>query len=205
MKLLQIAFLVFVYLFSQEGYPDPVFKGSKQSQIRQNLEAERNELTPIANDVELEELKAQGHLVKIPETIGLKIDPRLEEKYRYVRPWTARFLVVFGKKFHQRFRSEVQVNSAVRTIERQKVIAFVEDNKNAAAITGELRSSHLTGSTVDIAKLPLTRDQKRWIRSQLAKLEHGKKGEVTEEFNQAVFHFMVYKQYDQQQTLVAMQ
>jgi hypothetical protein len=70
-------------------------------------------------------------------------------------------------------------------------------NKNAAPVSGPTSSSHLGGSTVDITKKGLTKDEIRWMRKALLKLEAQDLVEATEEFRQSVFHIMVYKMYTQ--------
>jgi hypothetical protein len=202
MKLLSVALLVSVYLLSTEGRADSILKGSPESLLKQNLEADRSGLTRIADSTELEQLKEQGHLIDIPRTKGIKIDRRLAEQYCVVRPWTAKFLADLGKSFQKHFRSKLQINSATRTIKRQNEIA--KYNKNAAPITGETRSSHLTGATVVIAKKPLNYSQKKWLRSRLRKLEQMDLIEVTEEHNQAVFHIMVFERYVPMKVRVAL-
>ncbi len=184
--------LIFVVLVSSVhiAHGEPLLKGSPESQIKQNVEADRIQLVRIINDVVLEEMIAGGLLVKIPDTPGVKIDVRLPERFRFVRPWVATFLIELGKDFKVRFGEEIQINSAVRTIEYQVQIS--SRNKNAAPIMGEKRSSHLTGSAIDIAKLPLTEEQKLWLRARLVALELSNAIEATEEHYQAVFHIMVF-------------
>lgn len=202
MKLFIIVFISCTYLFSHEAFTDPILKGSPESQMRQNQEADRNGLSRIADSGELELFKENGLLIKIPETPGIKIDPRLDEQFHVVRPWTAKFLSDLGRKFKKRFKANLQINSATRTIVYQEHLA--ERNKNAAPVTGNTRSAHLTGAAIDLAKKPLTRKQKQWLRTELKELE--KKGliEATEEHFQAVFHVMVFMNYSLNNTQVAL-
>lgn len=194
----------FFLIFSAHvAHGEPLLKGSPESQIRQNTEADRNELVRIKNDVELEKMKATGQLVRIPDTPGVKIDARLQERFRFIRPWVATFLIELGKGFKERFGEEIQINSATRTVEYQMEISG--RNKNAAPVTGEKRSSHLTGSAIDIAKLALTEEQKLWLRTRLVTLELGNTIEATEEHYQAVFHIMVFPEYGVPQVRTAKQ
>lgn len=194
MKLLLLTLFTCAYLISPGGHAEVTLKGSQASQIKQNLEADKSGLVRITNTEELALFKEQGLLVKIPKTPGIKIDPRLDEQFHVVRPWTAKFLSNLGRKFRARFGQNLQINSATRTIERQEQIA--RNNKNAAPTEGDTRSSHLTGASIDIAKKPLSRAQKRWLRTQLKDLEHKDLIEATEERYQAVFHVMVFERYD---------
>lgn len=201
MRILFIVLLSSVYLFLPETHAGSILKGSVASLIKQNIEADQSNLTRIANAAELKQFKDLGLLVPIPQTPGVIIDPRLDTQYRLVRPWTAKFLSKLGKSFKKRFGTNLQVNSAVRTIERQEEIA--RSNKNAAPTEGDTRSSHLTGASVDIAKKPLTSTQRRWLRAQLKSLERNDLIEATEEHYQAVFHIMVFRRYESTKVRVA--
>jgi D-alanyl-D-alanine dipeptidase len=150
--------LLFLIFSVHVAHGEPLLKGSPESQVKQNAEADRVQLVRINNDVELEEMKAGGLLVKIPDTPGVRVDERLPEHLRFVRPWVATFLVELGKDFKEHFGEEIQINSAIRTVEYQILIS--KRNKNAAPVTGAKRSSHLTGAAIDIAKLPLSERQR---------------------------------------------
>jgi hypothetical protein len=147
---------LFVLFSVNTTYAEPLLRGSPESQIKQNVVADKNDLIRITDDTHLEELKAGGELVRIPETVGIKIDPRLTERFRYVRPFVADYLILMGREFHDRFKTELQINSAVRTASHQ--LSISGSNKNAAPIKGLKRSAHLTGAAIDIAKLTLTRE-----------------------------------------------
>ncbi len=169
-------------------------KGSRTSMERQNAEATVSELSFIENDAQLESMVRNGYLVPLPTTVGLSIDPRLDAKWQYVRPWTARFLVHLGVDFHKEFGKSLQINSAVRTVERQEELR--EKNRNAAPPNGERRSVHPTGAAIDIAKLGRSGREVRWLARRLLQLERDGLIEATEERrNQAVFHVMVHKKY----------
>ena len=202
MKLFIMVFISWTFIFSQKTFSSPILKGSPESQQRQNQEADRSGLSRVTNTVELDMLKKHGLLIKIPETPGIKIDPRLNEQFHVVRPWTAEFLSDLGKKFKKRFKSDLQVNSATRTIVYQEDLA--KHNKNAAPVTGDTRSAHLTGAAIDIAKIPLTHKQKQWLRKELEELENENLIEATEEHFQAVFHIMVFMNYANSNTRLAL-
>ncbi len=186
--------LLFVLFGAHIAYGEPLLKGSPESQIKQNQIADKSDLVRITNADQLEEMKRSGHLVQIPETRGIKIDDRLASHFRYVRPWVAIYLTRIGKDFHDRFGVDIKINSAVRTIEHQ--IHLSRRNKNAAPVDGHKRSSHLTGSAIDIAKLPLTEEQRIWLRQRFVADEISHKIEATEEHWQAVFHIMVFPDFD---------
>ncbi|MBP9842491.1 MAG: hypothetical protein KBC62_00645 [Candidatus Pacebacteria bacterium] len=194
MRLLIVVLIMYSCLFSREAFTNQTLKGSPASLQKQNQEADRIGLARIADDSELQLFKENGLLISIPKTTGIKIDPRLDERFHVVRPWTAKFLSDIGKSFKKRFKANLQVNSATRTLVHQENLA--KRNKNAAPVTGETRSAHLTGAAIDLAKKPLTRKQKQWLRAELSELEKSGFIEATEEHYQAVFHVMVFDNYD---------
>jgi hypothetical protein len=202
MRLLFSVLLLWLCSIPLEGQCNSVLKGSPASLLRQNQEADYSGLTRIEDRAELELFKEKGLLVTIPQTSGIKIDKRLDKQFHVVRPWTAQFLIDLGKNFKKRFKSSLQINSATRTVERQNELA--KNNKNAAPATGDTRSSHLTGAAIDIAKKPLSRAQKKWLRVRLVELEKKDLIEATEEQYQAVFHIMVFPRYDQTVVRVAL-
>ncbi|KND47624.1 MAG: hypothetical protein AB201_01675 [Parcubacteria bacterium C7867-006] len=165
--------------------------GSTVSQHKQNDHAEEEGLPQIRNDEELNTLKESGALVPIPGTV--RVDYRLEDKWRWCLPQTSFFLGDIGLEFQEVFGKRLQINSAVRTTLRQ--IELQKTNNNAVPVTGRRRSSHLTGATVDIAKIGLTKDELEWVRLKLLSLEDEEKLEATEEHDQLVFHVMIFQSY----------
>lgn len=195
--------------------PQTPFPASHELLRKLNEQAAREGLERIW-DSDLESAKASGLLMPLPKSNAIAIDSRLDKKFRYCTPCTATFLEDFGKAFHQRFKRPIQVNSAVRTVEYQRELkegrlvkrgkrwVRIGRNPNAADYEGPEASSHLFGSTVDIAKLRLTKGGIRatlsaaeisWMRVYLKALRDAGLIEVMEEFNQAVFHVMVFAQY----------
>ncbi len=170
-------------------------RGSKKSEKIQNKKADESDLSRIKNDTELARMKKNGRLVHI-NTKHVKVDNDLKPKYRYVRPWTNVFLSDMGKAFYDSFGVSLQVNSAVRTVLHQKKLC--KTNCNAADVSGPRASSHLTGATVDIAKIGLSKIQLKWVRKYLLNMESKKLIEATEEHAQLVFHVMVFKEYGSQ-------
>lgn len=167
--------------------------GSDESSKRQNAQADKENLTRIENREQLEKFKRAMLLVPIPKNNEIQIDSRIPNELRWCRPWTKTFLLNMSHNHWGTFEKSIQINSAVRTVEYQKRLR--RRNANAAPIEGEKTSSHLTGSTVDIAKLGMSKKQLEWMRTYLLRLEKCGLIEATEEFNQAVFHVMVFKHY----------
>ena len=172
---------------------EPSLRGSAEAQMRQNQKAKEADLSRIKDEKELEKFVKNGLLVPLPEDDTLRIDRNLQDEFRYVRPWTKRFLQDVGKEFHAKFKKQIQVNSAVRTLTYQEELRG--HNRNAATPDGPKASSHPTGATIDIAILPMTREELQWARAKFLALEKRGVIEVTEEYGQRVFHIMVFKNY----------
>jgi hypothetical protein len=171
----------------------PPLRGSREILLHQNEMADRDGLDRIRDDADLLDLRRERKLVALPETEALTVDYRLPEDRRYSRPWTAAFLSVLSRDFYTAFHAPIQVDSAVRTVAVQQ--RLVRTNGNAAPITGDTASPHLTGQAVDIAKGSLSRLQIAWMRAYLQPLIDQGKIDVEEEFQQACFHISVYKAY----------
>ena len=179
-----------------------MFRPSHDSLLRQNEEIDRLDLPRIADDEELEQLKAIEALVPIRESEALRFDPRLDPARRYCRPWTREFVDDLSQAYYRQFHSQIQVNSAVRTVKVQRKLR--RRNRNAAPEKGETASSHLAGITVDLQRRGMTKAQVRFVESYLFYLKALGLVEPEEERRQWVFHVMVsdrYSDWRQNQTL----
>jgi hypothetical protein len=174
---------------------NPVFRPSRESLLRQNEEIDRLELPRIQDQAELEEMIAREDLVPIVPGFSLRIDPRLAADRRYCRPWTRDFLNDVSEAYYDRFHAQIQVNSAVRTVEMQKRLR--RHNRNAAPETGDTASSHLAGITVDIQRRGMTRQQVKWMEQYLMPLRNEGLVEPEEERHQWVFHVAVSGRYSE--------
>jgi hypothetical protein len=174
---------------------NPVFRPSHESLLLQNSEIDRLELPRIQDDNELEALKASQDLVAISPSESLRIDPRLDPDRRYCRPWTRDFLDDLSADYYKHFHSQIQVNSAVRTVLVQRKLR--RHNRNAAPEIGETASSHLAGITVDIQRRGMTRDQVKWVEQYMLPLKGIGLVEPEEERHQWVFHVMVSDRYSE--------
>jgi hypothetical protein len=172
--------------------PPPLY-GSREVLLHQNEMADRDGLARIQDDAGLLDLRREKQLVPLPESSALTVDYRLPEDRRFARPWTAGFLSVLSRDYYAIFHTPIQVDSAVRTVAVQK--RLVRTNGNAAPVTGDTASPHLTGQAVDIAKGGLTRLQIAWLRTYLQPLIDQGTIDVEEEFQQACFHISVYKSF----------
>ncbi len=171
----------------------PELRGSRDSLLKQNLEIDQAGLQRIEDDEQLQQLEDRGVLIPLEDTQYVTINPSLKDNRRYARPWTAQFVDDMGREFYEKFHKPIEVNSAVRTAEQQRKLT--RHNHNAAPAEGETASSHLAGTTVDIAKRGLTRKQHKWIADYLANLKKQDVIEPEEERRQACFHVMVSQRY----------
>ncbi len=171
---------------------EQVLCGSSESQLFQNFIANRDGLERFDDYDSLDQATGRGDLVALEETEHIHLsDKDLPIEYRWVRPWVRAFLEEMGKLYFLEFQEQVQINSAVRTREYQRTI--MRGNKNAAALDGPEASSHMTGATIDIAKIPMSRFELAWVRQYLKTKEQQRFIEATEECNQLVFHVMIFK------------
>jgi Family of unknown function (DUF5715) len=173
---------------------NPVFRPSRDSLLRQNAEIDRLDLPRIRNEAELQQLIASGDLVPIVANETLRFDPRLDPSRRYCRPWTRDFLDDLSSAYYEEFHSQIQVNSAVRTVQVQKKLR--RHNRNAAPEKGDTASSHLAGITVDIQRRGMSRAQIQWVERYLMPLRDQGLVEPEEERHQWVFHVAVSDRYD---------
>lgn len=174
-------------------YWNPVFRGSRESLIKQNEEIDRLQLPRIEDEAQLDDLILRQELVPLPASESLTVAGNLPENRRYCRPWTADFLRDMGQAYYQQFHAPLQVTSAVRTVEVQHKLR--RHNRNAAPETGETASSHLAGLTVDILKRGMSKQQKRWMDDYMLPLKAMGLIEPEEERRQPVFHVMVSQRY----------
>jgi len=168
-------------------------RGSHASLLRQNAEIDRLQIPRIEDDAALQDMVAQGELVSIHQTPYLTIDSRLDAGNRYCREWVLLFLSDISRDFYRQFHKQLQVNSAVRTVEEQK--RLMRHNRNAAPADGDTASSHLAGITVDLARKGLTRKERKWMTTQLLQMERRGLVEAVEERYQSCYHVMVSSKY----------
>ena len=172
--------------------PAPLY-GSHEILLHQNEMADRDGLDRVRDDAGLEELLREKKLVALPASEMLEVDDRLPSNRRYSRPWTAAFLSVLSHDYYANFHEPLYVTSAVRTVQVQQ--RLVRTNGNAAGVSGDSASPHLTGQAVDIAKKGLSMPEIAWLRTYLQPLIGDGKIDVEEEFRQACFHISVYRSY----------
>jgi hypothetical protein len=171
---------------------NPVFAGSHELLVHQNVEIDRLQLPRISDDVELMKYELSQDLVLVSESDALKIAPDLPDNRRYCRPWTRDFLQDFSQAFYGEFHVPIQVNSLVRTAEQQRRLR--RHNHFAAPEIGDTASTHLTGVTADLSRRGITKAQYQWMRAYLMPLREAGLVEPIEE-RQPVLHITVYDRY----------
>jgi len=174
---------------------NPVFRPSRESLLLQNAEINRLNLPRIRDDKQLEALKMSGDLVPIVPTEALRIQPSLDPNRRYCRQWTLDFLHDISEAYYREFGDQIQVNSAVRTVQVQKKLR--RHNRNAAPESGEIASSHLAGLTIDLQRRGLSKAQIKWIQDYMKPLKEMGLIEPEEERRHWCFHVMVGGAYDE--------
>ncbi|HVG26112.1 MAG TPA: DUF5715 family protein [Acidobacteriaceae bacterium] len=182
-------------LYTRTGHlvVPPPLRGSREVLVHQNQMADAAGLERIHDDDELDQLRATRRLVLLADSASLHVNPELPEIRRYARPWTAHFAADIGRAYYAHFGEPLELNSAVRTISYQLRLQRV--NGNAAAITGETASPHLTGQAIDFGKRGMSVAEIAWMRAYLLPLMQTGSIDVEEEFQQACFHISVYRSY----------
>lgn len=173
---------------------NPMFPGSHEMLVRENVQINELQLPRIMNDEELERLETAQELVPVSDTQSLGVAGNLLPTRRYCRPWTRDFLQDFSEAFYEKFRRSIEVTSLVRTAEQQKKLR--RHNGNAAPEEGDTASTHLTGMTVDILKRGLTKNQHQWVEQYFLPLKARGAIDPIEERRQPVFHVTVFNTYN---------
>lgn len=167
----------------------------RKSPFVQNERADGDNLSRMRNTAMLRRFVRHGYLARVPEISRSYYVHDVPAQYRYSRPWTKLFLERLSRQFHAKFGRKLRITSLVRTEARQN--RLMRRNPNAAESVGALRSSHLTGSTIDISKRFMSRAERQWMRDVLFSLREKGFIYAIEEFHQPTFHIMVYRSYPQ--------
>lgn len=168
---------------------------TSMSQPIQNRQADAEHLSRMLNLKMIGRFRANGLLVRVPVRTRFYYLHAIQSSYRYLRPWAKLFLDRLSSQHYAKFRRRLRVTSLVRTVAFQRALA--RRNGNAAAFSGPLRSSHLTGATLDISKHDMTRGGISWMRKVLYSLRKNRYLYAIEEFQQPTFHVMVYQRYEE--------
>ena len=166
-----------------------LFPPSAQSQLAQNAWVDQYGLQRYQNDRDLQGAIERGDLVEVTATSALSINARLPLGRRYVRPWVIPFLTALSTRYYERFHQPLILTSAVRTVKVQRSLRHW--NHNAAPAHGDVASSHLAGSTIDLSRR-MTKEQNQWMEETLMN-DYAVMGKVIvmEETGQWCWHIMV--------------
>lgn len=163
------------------------------SPIIQNRRADHDHLSRMRNSAMIRRFVRHGYLVRVPTSTRDYYLHAIPRAFRYCRPWTKLFLARISREFHAKFNHRLRITSLVRTVVSQ--LRLGRRNGNAANAFGPLRSSHLTGATVDISKRYMSGEAKDWMRRVLYSIRDKGYLYAIEEFQQPTFHIMVYENY----------
>jgi hypothetical protein len=178
---------------TMRGGARSVLAAKASSQSIQNARADAYHLARMRDRAMIEQFVEAGYLVAVPPDTRSYYLHRISPSYSYLRPWAKRFLDQVSREYYARFHQQLRVTSLIRTVYLQRRLEH--RNFNAAEATGDDRSSHLTGATLDISKHSMSWREKKWLRRQLIELEQGGHIYAIEEFRQPCFHVMVFPNY----------
>lgn len=170
----------------------PMFPGSHDKLVEQNVELDRSQVQRMNTEFELMQSEMANDLVPVNETDALKVADNLLDTRRYCRPWTRDFLQDLSQAYYETFHTPLQVNSLVRTADQQ--VYLRRHNHFAAPAFGDTASTHLAGVSVDLSRRGLTATQYKWIRGYLQPLQEKGMVDPIEE-RQPVLHIVVFEKY----------
>ncbi len=181
---------------------EEVLAGSPAALATENRVADQRDLTRLSDASQLRRFIAAGLLVKITSATGYFIDETLGEAdvgnialYSYARPWVKTFLDDLAADPSRPAGLKMKITSLVRTVVYQEQLRKKYPAATSATEPGR-RSSHLTGSTVDISTKDMSEEGKAWLRKKLAALERRGLMQATEEKSTSLcFHVMVFPEY----------
>lgn len=171
----------------------PLLIANTSSPVIQNARANADNLSRMRDASMIRQFARSGYLVPVASSSRFYYLHGIPTSYRYCRPWTKLFLDRLGREYFQKFGTRLRITSMVRSVTQQRALA--RRNDNAADATGAHRSSHLTGATLDISKRFMSARGKSWMRRVLYSLKQDGFLYAIEEFQQPVFHVMVYRSY----------
>lgn len=179
-----------------------VLAGSPAALATENRVADEHSLPRYADAAELRAAVAAGKLVRVADAPAYYLDETLGEAdapnaalYAHARPWVKTFLDDLAADPARPKGLRMKVTSLVRTVEYQQRLRKKYATATSATKPGR-RSSHLTGSTVDISTKDMSDEGKAWLRHKLAGLERRGLVQATEEkWGSMCFHVMVFPEY----------
>lgn len=191
--ILVVAALLIASPATMHGGARSLLAANTASQSIQNARADAYHLARMTDRSMVEDFAAAGYLVSVPPETRSYYLHGVPASYSYLRPWAKRFLDQISLEYYANFHQPLRVTSLIRTVSLQRRLA--RRNFNAADATGDDRSSHLTGATLDISKHSMSWSEKKWLRRELIELEQSGYLYAIEEFRQPCFHVMVFPNY----------
>jgi len=188
-----IGILIFFAFPFHAAAQSPLLIANTSSPLVQNARADADNLTRMRDVSMIRTFARGGYLVPVAANSRFYYLHGVPSSYRYCRPWTKLFLDRLGREYFAKFGARLRITSLVRSVTQQRALA--RRNDNAADATGSHRSSHLTGATLDISKRFMSARGKNWMRRVLYSLKRAGYLYPIEEFQQPVFHVMVYRNY----------
>jgi hypothetical protein len=177
-------------IFASDDYD---LTADASSQRIQNVRADADHLSRMADEGMVRRFRRAGLLVPVAVSTRAYYLRGVPARFRYLRPWARLFVTRLSHQFHARFGARLRITALVRTAAYQRILD--RRNGNAAAASGPLRSSHLTGATLDISKRFMQRPHLDWMRRVLFDLRRREVLYAVEEFSQPCFHVMIYRNY----------
>lgn len=159
----------------------------------ENTAADRQDLSRIRDRRMLQRFVRARLVVPLPDATRTFWVAGVPDWLRVTRPWTKGFIEQLAAGLHGLFGTRLKVTSLTRTPLVQR--ALTTWNDNAAPADGRVRSTHLTGASVDLSKQPLSDPEVLWLRHVLRRLTRQRLLSAIEELQQAHFHVFVFKQY----------
>ena len=183
---------------------------SHAQQKKQNSIIKKQHLSYIQDRSELKRsiaLKGKNRLVLVSDTTSYylsksmgRLDPKHKKLYHYARTWVKLFLDTELTEGHRVTSDRFKLPSLVRTNKYQKKLR--KHDPDAGAIAGKKwwqKSSHLTGSTVDISFKGLSPAGFKWLQERLIQLQaEDNKVVAVQENCQGHFHVFISPLYQYQ-------
>lgn len=172
---------------------DAALIATDSSQAIQNERANEFHLARLRNLAMVQQFRAEGLLVYVPQRMPYYYLHDVPGDYRYLRPWSKLFLDQLSREYYARFHQPLRITSMLRTVQVQR--RLTRWNPNAADAVGADRSSHLTGATLDISKHSMSYRGVLWMRRYLRQMKAAGYLYPVEEFHEPCFHVMVFPTY----------
>jgi hypothetical protein len=192
-------FLAIIKSGVRPWFTPPSLRASAGHLRLENRAARRDDLSRMRDVRTVARFRLARLLVPVPEQTDTYYVAGVAPALRVARPWTKRFITDLAEAYRRRSGTRLRITSLTRTIGHQGLLRLT--NVNAAPARGRVRSTHLTGASVDISKRGLSDSDTAWLRAVLDGLHRRRLVHAVEEFRQPHFHVMVRRSYDRLEAL----